>query len=306
MRGADLEVRDFFEHLANERQLSSNTVKAYRLDLSQLIEFLDDYLERSDWCWSDPEVDRLALRGFLGWCGRKGLSRRTVARKLAAARAFFRFLHRENHISVNPAGALRAPKIEKRLPGHLSQADVTDVFNFAESEAAKNTLSGTRMLVILELLYGSGLRLAELHGLDIEHIDEHIKQLRVMGKGRKERLVPLTESALRAIRRYSIRRAEVADQTIGPVLVNTTGKRLSRRSIQANVRRSFEKVAGARGLSAHALRHTFATHMLEAGADLLAVKELLGHTSLSSTQIYTHTTKERLVRVYREAHPRSG
>ena len=306
MRGADLEVRDFFEHLANERQLSSNTVKAYRLDLSQLIEFLDDYLERSDWRWSDPEVDRLALRGFLGWCGRKGLSRRTVARKLAAARAFFRFLHRENHISVNPAGALSAPKIEKRLPGHLSQADVTDVFNFAESEAAKNTLSGARMLVILELLYGSGLRLAELHGLDIEHIDEHIKQLRVMGKGRKERLVPLTESALRAIRRYSIRRAEVADQTIGPVLVNATGKRLSRRSIQANVRRSFEKVAGARGLSAHALRHTFATHMLEAGADLLAVKELLGHTSLSSTQIYTHTTKERLVRVYREAHPRSG
>ena len=306
MRGADLEVRDFFEHLANERQLSSNTVKAYRLDLSQLIEFLDDYLERSDWRWSDPEVDRLALRGFLGWCGRNGLSRRTVARKLAAARAFFRFLHRENHISVNPAGALSAPKIEKRLPGHLSQADVTDVFNFAESEAAKNTLSGTRKLVILELLYGSGLRLAELHGLDIEHIDEHIKQLRVMGKGRKERLVPLTESALRAIRRYSIRRAEVADQTIGPVLVNATGKRLSRRSIQANVRRSFEKVAGARGLSAHALRHTFATHMLEAGADLLAVKELLGHTSLSSTQIYTHTTKERLVRVYREAHPRSG
>ena len=118
--------------------------------------------------------------------------------------------------------------------------------------------------------------------------------------------MPLTESALRAIRRYSIRRAEVADQTIGPVLVNTTGKRLSRRAIQANVRRSFEKVAGARGLSAHALRHTFATHMLEAGADLLAVKELLGHTSLSSTQIYTHTTKERLVRVYREAHPRSG
>ena len=306
MRGADLEVRDFFEHLANERQLSSNTVKAYRLDLSQLIEFLDDYLERSDWRWSDPEVDRLALRGFLGWCGRKGLSRRTVARKLAAARAFFRFLHRENHISVNPAGALSAPKIEKRLPGHLSQADVTDVFNFAESEAAKNTLSGTRKLVILELLYGSGLRLAELHGLDIEHIDEHIKQLRVMGKGRKERLVPLTESALRAIRRYSIRRAEVADQTIGPVLVNATGKRLSRRSIQANVRRSFEKVAGARGLSAHALRHTFATHMLEAGADLLAVKELLGHTSLSSTQIYTHTTKERLARVYQEAHPRAG
>lgn len=305
MNRASPEIGDFFKHLADERQLSPNTVKAYRSDLAQLIEFLDDYLGKSDWCWSDPEVDRLALRGFLGWCGRKGLSRRTVGRKLAAARAFFRFLHRENHILVNPAGAIRAPKMEKRLPGHLSQADVTDVFDFAESEAAKNTLSGTRMLVILEFLYGSGLRLAELHGLDIEHIDEHIKQVRVMGKGRKERLVPLTDSALRAISRYVNRRAEVADQTIGPVLVNASGKRLSRRSIQANVRRSFEEAAGARGLSAHALRHTFATHMLEAGADLLAVKELLGHSSLSSTQIYTHTTKERLVRVYREAHPRS-
>ena len=305
MSAAGPEIGDFFKYLADERQLSPNTVKAYRLDLAHLIEFLNGYLEKSYWCWSDPEVDRLALRGFLGWCGRKGLSKRTVARKLAATRAFFRFLHRENYISVNPASAIRAPKMEKRLPGHLSQTDVMNVFDFAESEAAKNTLSGTRMLVILELLYGSGLRLAELHGLDIEHVDEHIKQLRVMGKGRKERLVPLTESALRAIGRYSIRRAEVADRTIGPVLVNASGRRLSRRSIQANVRRSFEKAAGARGLSAHALRHTFATHMLEAGADLLAVKELLGHASLSSTQIYTHTTRERLVRVYREAHPRS-
>lgn len=305
MNGAGPEIGDFFKYLADERQLSPNTIKAYRLDLAHLIEFLDGYLEKAGWRWSDPEVDRLALRSFLGWCGRKGLSKRTVARKLAAARAFFRFLYRENHISVNPASAIRAPKMEKRLPGHLSQTDVMNVFDFAESEAAKNTLSGTRMLVILELLYGSGLRLAELHGLDIAHMDEHIKQLRVMGKGRKERLVPLTESALRAIERYSIRRAEVAERTIGPVLVNASGRRLSRRSIQANVRRSFEKAAGARGLSAHALRHTFATHMLEAGADLLAVKELLGHASLSSTQIYTHTTRERLVRVYRGAHPRS-
>ncbi len=305
MSGQRPEVAEFLRHLSDERQLSPNTVKAYALDLAQLDAFLGDYMGRARWCWSDPEVDRLALRGFLGWCGRRGLTKRTAARKLAAARTFFRFLHLEDRISVNPGRAVRAPKLEKRLPGHLTGGDVRDVFEFAEREAADNTLAGTRTLVILELLYGSGLRLSELHGLDVSVIDDRTKQARVMGKGRKERLVPLTGSALRAIQLYSLRRAEVAARIEGALLVNARGNRLSRRSIQSAVRRCFETAAGARGLSAHALRHTFATHLLEAGADLLAVKELLGHVSLSSTQIYTHTSKERLLRVYREAHPRS-
>jgi integrase/recombinase XerC len=304
--GSRPEVAEFLRHLADERQLSPNTVKAYTKDLAELEAFLDEYLGGAGWQWADAEVDRLALRGFLGWCGRRGLSKRSAARRLAGARAFFRFLHREGRLAANPGRAVRAPRLDKKLPGHLSEGDVREVFEFAEREAAENTLAGARSLVILEMLYGSGLRLAELHGLDLGAVDERMRQVRVLGKGRKERIVPVTESAVRALERYALRRAEVTDRTAGPLLVNARGTRLSRRSIQSAVRRAFERAAGARGLSAHALRHTFATHLLERGADLLAVKELLGHVSLSTTQIYAHTSKERLLRVYRMAHPRSS
>jgi integrase/recombinase XerC len=298
------EVRDYLRHLTHERQLSPNTVKAYAHDLEELEAFLSEYLGRSDWRWE--EADRLALRGFLGWCRRGGRSRRTVARKLSAARTFFRFLHLEDRILHNPTRAVRAPKVDRRLPGHLSSADMRAVFDVAESRAADNTLQATRDLLILEILYGSGLRLSELHGLDLGALDRSAAQVRVTGKGSKERIVPVTRRSIEALARYEPRRSEAGGSGDGPVLVNARGGRLSRRSIQEAVRRCLEAAAGARGLSAHALRHTFATHLLEQGADLLAVKELLGHVSLSSTRIYTHTTKERLLRVYRDAHPRSG
>jgi len=309
------EVSDFLRHLSDERNLSPNTLKAYRRDLRELETFLHDYLGTSSWSWT--EVDRLALRGFLGWCRRQGRSRRTVARKLSAARSFFRFLHLDERIPTNPTRAVRAPRMERRLPGHLTSSDVAAVFEVAEGGAASNTLSGTRSLVILEVLYGSGLRLSELHDVDLSAIDLDRALVRVVGKGGKERIVPLTRAAITAIARYRPRRDEaVAGAGAGTgrhgsagaadaLLVNQRGGRLSRRSIQQAVRDVFEAAAGVGGLSAHALRHSFATHLLEEGADLLAVKELLGHASLSTTQIYTHTTKERLLRVYRDAHPRS-
>ena len=180
----------FLRHLADERQLSPNTVKAYRRDLAELEVFLTEYLARPDWHWT--EVDRLTLRGFLGWCRRHGRSRRTVARKLSAVRTFFRYLHLEDRIPANPTRAVRAPKIDRRLPGHLSPSDVRVVFDVAEGRASENTLQGTRDLVILEMLYGSGLRLSELHGLDLEAVDRRRRLVRVVGKGNKERIVPVT------------------------------------------------------------------------------------------------------------------
>jgi len=294
----------FFRHLADERQLAPRTLTAYRRDLQDLADFLTGYYGTPEWRWSD--VDRLTLRAFMGWGERKGLARRTLARKLSAVRTFFRFLHSEELLERNPARTVRSPRGERRLPEHVGRQELDRVFDLAEVEAAANTLQGTRSLLILELLYGSGLRLAELHGLDVEATDAVGEQVKVLGKGRKERIVPLTRSAVRALRRYEPRREETgASSRRGPLLVNPRGERLSRRTIQKTVRNVLEEAGAGDGVSTHSLRHSFATHLVDGGADLMAVKELLGHVSLNTTQIYTHTSKERLQRVYRNAHPRS-
>jgi integrase/recombinase XerC len=305
---ADRAVSDFLTQLSGERQLSEHTVRSYRKDLADLQDFLTGYHGTPEWSWG--QVDRLTLRAFMGWCQRRGLSRRTLARKLSAVRSFYRFLHLEDRVPANPTRAVKAPRAEKRLPGHLGRGDMDAVFRAAEVRAAENTLSGTRDLVVLELLYGSGLRLSELHGVDLPDLDPVSEQARVRGKGRKERIVPLTRAAITAIRRYEPRRSEALSASSRAddrraLLLNQSGRRLSRRSIQETVRRALELAALGEGLSAHSLRHTFATHLLDAGADLMAVKELLGHVSLSTTRIYTHTSRERLKQVYRDAHPRS-
>jgi integrase/recombinase XerC len=301
-------VQDFLKVLSHQRQLSEHTVAAYRRDLRDLQAFLTEYLGTPDWQWE--QIDRLGLRSFMGACLRRGLSKRTIGRKLSAVRSFFGHLHMEDRVPANPARAVRAPKMEKRLPGHLTRSHVEAVFQLAENRAAENTLAGTRDLVILELLYGSGLRLSELFGANLLDLDRSAEQLKVRGKGKKERIVPVTRRAFTAIRRYEPRRSEALSRGTGrrdpeALLVNAKGGRLSRRSIQRAVRRYLERVAADQDLSVHSLRHTFATHLLDAGADLMAVKELLGHVSLSTTQIYTHTSKERLKKVYKQAHPRS-
>jgi integrase/recombinase XerC len=304
--GSELEA--YLRVLTHERQLSAHTVSAYGRDIRDLKAFLNEYLGTPDWSWED--VDRLSLRSFMGWCLRKGLSRRTIGRKLSAIRGFFRYLHLEDRLPSNPARAIRAPKMEKKLPAHLTRTEVGALFRVAEARAAENTLSGTRDLVVLELLYGSGLRLSELQGANLSDLQIRSEQIKVRGKGRKERIVPVTRRALVALERYRPRREEVlADavdaEELDALLVNSRGGRLSRRSVQRAVRGVVEKAAADEGLSVHSLRHSFATHLLDAGADLLAVKELLGHVSLSTTQIYTHTSKERLKKVYKQAHPRS-
>jgi len=298
------ELKQYLRHLESERQLAQNTVTAYRRDLQDLEAFLTEYGGTPQWSWTD--VDRMTVRSFLGWLQRRDLSRRTIARKLSAVRTFFRFLNLEEVVPENPARSIRSPRGERILPEHLGRKGVDAVFQRAETEAARNTLAGTRSLAAIELLYGSGMRLSELHDLDMEHLDLVTEKARVRGKGSKERIVPLTRSAVRAIRRYEPRRAETgAPAGKGPLMVNPAGNRLSKRSIQGSVRGLLEAAGEGEGVSVHSLRHSFATHLLDGGADLMAVKELLGHASLSTTQIYTHTSKERLRKVYRDAHPRS-
>ena len=292
----------FLEHLETVRNLSPHTIAAYRRDLADLEEFVGAHLGRPDFAWTD--VDRPALRAFLGEAGRRGSSRRTVARKLSAVRGLFRHLHREGRIESNPAAAMRGPKLDRTLPGHAAEDELGALFRWAEGRAAQeNDLSSTRLLAWLELLYGSGLRVSELQSLDV--VSFLGDQVRVMGKGAKERIVPVTASATRAVRNYLPRRAEVAGSDCRALFVNLRGQRISTRYIQRAVQEALADFCKAADLSVHSLRHSFATHLLDAGADLLAVKDLLGHVSLGTTQIYAHTSKERLRRVYERAHPRA-
>jgi len=300
-------IAEFIRHLADGRQLSPHTVAAYRRDLTEFEAFLARYYGGEEWTWGG--VDRLALRAFLADMSRRGLSRRTIARKLSAVRSFFRWLHREEMVEANPARAVRSPKLERHLPGWLSRSDMERVLQLAENRAAEGGFRGARDLAIVETFYSTGMRLSELHSLDMQDLDLLGDQARVRGKGRKERIVPLGRHAVTALRRYELRRAEVLARCVGgdrrAVFISERGRRLSVRQIQNIVRSFLDVVAEEAGLSTHSLRHTFATHLLDAGADLMAVKELLGHASLSTTRIYTHTSKERLKRVYNQAHPRA-
>lgn len=298
------QVASFLDHLEVVRNLSQRTISGYRCDLCDLEKFIVGYLGRDNFRWK--EVDRGVIRAFLGESGRRGLAHRTIARKLAAIRAFFCHLHREGEVPANPARQVRGPKLDRTLPGHMRIQEMEEMFRWTESRAAeRNDLTTTRLLAALELFYGSGLRLAELGSLNMGSIDLDRLQLRVLGKGRKERIVPVTDSAATAIRNYLPRRAEVVSPGCPALFVGRHGNRLSTRYIQQTVQMAITRFATTANLSVHSLRHTFATHLLDAGADLMAVKELLGHASLGTTQIYAHTSRERLRRTYMGAHPRA-
>lgn len=300
-------LQEWLKEIEDGRQLSPHTVAAYRRDLGELCAFLTTWFEEPEWSWN--RVDRLALRAFVGRLGRRGLARRTIARKLSAVRTFFRYLHREEQVEGNVARNVRSPRLERTLPSWLTRAEAERLFALAENRSAENTFEGVRDHAILELFYSAGLRLSELHALDTTDVDLVGDQVKVKGKGRKERIVPVGRAAVQALRRFEPRRAEaVAEapaQDRKALFVSKRGRRLSRRRIQAIVSGMLHAASGDEGLSTHSLRHTFATHLLDGGADLLAVKELLGHASLSTTRIYSHTSRERLKRVYDQAHPRA-
>ena len=296
----DRVVGDFLVSLA-ARGYSEHTIAAYRRDLSQFASFLED-LTRGE----PPRVadfDSRAVRRFVAGLTASRFARSSVRRKLAAVKALGRYLTTSGVLDANPAAGLPAPKPEKRLPSFLSMAEVERLFTTGESD--NGDTRRLRDTAILELLYGSGLRLSELVSLNAGDIDDSSGLVRVTGKRRKQRIVPVGRSAKRALGRYLSARTDAPAASDAPLFTNGRGGRLTGRSIQRMVRRRLAEVSEARSLSPHVLRHTFATHMLNAGANLRAVQELLGHSSLSSTQIYTHVTTDRLKEAYRQAHPRA-
>lgn len=301
------DIDAFLTHLANERDVSPHTLRAYTRDLACFETFLASHFGIEAWSWD--QVDRLALRGFLGHLTRAKLSKRSVARALSAVRTFFRFLHREEIIEANPARSVASPKLDRYLPTYLDRQQAGRLFEIAETRAREGSFTAVRDLAIIELFYSTGMRLSELRGVNRGDLDLVAQQVKVRGKGRKERIIPVGDHAQLALRNYEARRDDLVRQLGGTVdraafFLSVRGKRLATRAIHTAVTRLLDLAVPDVGLSAHSLRHSFATHLLDAGADLRAVQELLGHASISTTQIYTHTSVERLKEVHRKAHPR--
>ncbi len=302
------EVADYLDHLTKERDVSPNTARAYTRDLGEFVEFLGRYYGGAEWTWQG--VDRIVMRGFLGHLAKRGLGKRSMARTLSAVRSFYRYLHRNEIVDTNPARAVGAPRLEKYLPGYLDRVQIDLLFQAAELRASEGKFVDVRNLAILELFYSTGMRLSELQGLNRADLDMVSQQAKVRGKGRKERIIPVGDHALRALRAYEAARDDLlkplgtgADRLA--IFVSRTGRRIGVRAVQKAVGAFLDQIDEDAGLSVHSLRHSFATHMLDAGADLRAVQELLGHASISTTQIYTHTSVERLKQVYQSAHPRA-
>jgi integrase/recombinase XerC len=295
----------FLEHLGEERNLSHHTLRAYRSDLERFQRFLS-----RDFLGCEPEdiplaaIDPLAVRSFLASLTRADVGSRSQARMLSAVRSFFRFLCREGRLESNPAQSVRTPKQPQPLPRHLRPGEIETLLDAIDGEGPLDI----RDRAIFELFYASGLRVGELVGLDWSAIDLEGNVLRVLGKGGKERMVPFGKPAAEALRAWRDCWAELrsgVSDSDEPLFLNYRGGRLGARSVRRSLDRRVADAALASGVHPHALRHTFATHLLEGGADLRAIQELLGHSSLSTTQRYTHLDIERLLRIYRESHPRA-
>ena len=303
-------LEEFLEHLRLNENASIHTVRAYDSDLSQFLAFLSAKAGKRRGDLTTTDFTPLGIREFLSDLHKRGNTRSSVARKLAAIRTFGRYLRREGILEGDPAALVGTPKREQRLPAHLAEREMSTLLDMPDVSQPL----GRRDRAILELFYASGLRLSELVGLDLEDVNLNGRMVRVLGKGRKERIVPFNKSAESAIRAW------LKDvQTFGPptaangrarrrsqpLFLNYQGGRLSTRSVDRLVRKYVAACSSRFGISPHALRHSFATHLLERGADLRAIQELLGHARLSTTQRYTHVNAAQLLETYRKAHPKA-
>ncbi len=291
-------LRRFELHLAVERNLSPRTVEAYMRDLQQF----HDFLEEDEVVGADclMNVDLLLLRQYLARL-HKSCSRTSIARKLSAIKVFFRFLVREGVLSDSPADALSSPRQEQYLPRVLSAEQVGHLLD--RSPPGKQHLLVLRDLALFELTYSCGLRVGELTSLDIGAVDLETHQVRVLGKGGKERILPIGRQACRALQNYLVERGQLGQHDA--LFLNQRGGRLTARSVQRNLKRRLLQLGLPADVTPHALRHSFATHLLDAGADLRVIQELLGHVSLSTTQKYTKVSFSHLTDVYDRCHPRS-
>lgn len=294
------EIGDFLDYMAYERNASLRTISAYRDDLESFVAFLcNDYLTLGRDLLDLTKVDHLAIRAYLAHCGRRKISRASMARYLSALRSFFKYLMREGIVEVNPARSVATPKKEKYLPSVLQPSEVALLLE----QPDLSTPLGLRDRAFLELLYGSGLRISELAGVDVDDLELRGRLVKVRGKGSKERIVPFGSKAEEALRAWlAVREAQDEEAA---VFVNYRGNRIKIRSLARLFERYVKSASLRSGVSPHTLRHSFATHLLNAGADLRGIQELLGHASLSTTQKYTHLNDWQLIEVYKKAHPRA-
>jgi tyrosine recombinase XerC len=283
-------IDKFIRYLEIEKNYSAHTILNYSLDLKEFKDFLKDT--------PIEKVDHLVLRKYLAELKQKNLKNRTVNRKLSCLRSFFKFLFREGYIKSNPTKLISGPKQEKNLPSFLTEEEVLKLLENIPLKDEHNF----RDKAILETFYSTGMRISELVGLNISDIDFISGTVKVRGKGKKERLLPIGEKAISALKDYLERRKKKDEEA---VFLNRFGKRITGRAVRDIVAKYVKLVSIKTGVSPHTLRHSFATHLLERGADLRSVQELLGHTNISTTQIYTHLTTEKLKQIYNQAHPRA-
>jgi len=294
---------NFLRYLDAERNYSNKTILAYRIDLEEFTSFVEQRFDTRSFSLKD--ISKNEIRSFLGQLARKKLEKKSIARKLSAVKSFFRYLMKNQLVASNPSKLISTPKYEKKVPSFFTQEQLTALFDLIDTSTAE----GCRDKTILELFYTSGIRLSELIRLDQRDISYSNRTISVFGKGSKQRIIPIGSEALSAIKNYLSVRSAVSKNTHNAdphaLFIVSSGKRITPLAVQRLVKRYLLQVSDAKKLSPHVLRHSFATHLLDNGADMIAVKELLGHENLSTTQIYTHVTMDRLKNAYKKAHPRA-